>query len=83
MPLKEKVGKTLVQMKRRKRGCLSFSLSVASGVFAFAVLKQGVDAQYGDVSQQLKDAVSKKIAKYASPDRVQVILSDVQDNRSI
>lgn len=56
---------------------------MASGVFAFAVLKQGVDAQYEDVSQQLKDMVSKKIAKYASPDHVQVILSDVQYNQDI
>lgn len=56
---------------------------MAPGVFAFAVLKQGVDAQYGDVSQQLKDTVSKKIAKYASPDHIQVILSDVQYNRGI
>ncbi|XP_003971758.2 acetyl-coenzyme A synthetase 2-like, mitochondrial [Takifugu rubripes] len=43
------------------------------GVFAFAVLKQGVDTQYGDVSQQLKDTVSKKIAKYASPDHIQFV----------
>ncbi|TNM94961.1 hypothetical protein fugu_017720 [Takifugu bimaculatus] len=43
------------------------------GVFAFAVLKQGVDTQHGDVSQQLKDTVSKKIAKYASPDHIQFV----------
>lgn len=58
-------------------------LSVVSGVYAFAVLKQGVDAQKGDVSQQLKDIVSKRIAKYASPDCIQVILSHVQHNQAI
>lgn len=55
-------------------------LSAVSGVYAFVVLKKGVDAQKGDVSQELKDIVSKRIAKYASPDCTQVILSHVQDN---
>lgn len=44
-------------------------------MYAFVVLKQGVDAQKGDVSQQLKDMVSKRIAKYAGPDCIQVSLS--------
>lgn len=56
---------------------------MVSGVYAFVVLKQGIDAQEGDVSQQLKDIVSKRIAKYASPDCIQVILSHVQHNQSI
>ncbi|CAG09147.1 unnamed protein product, partial [Tetraodon nigroviridis] len=43
------------------------------GVYAFVVLKQGVDAQKGDVSQQLKDMVSKRIAKYAGPDCIQLV----------
>lgn len=63
-------------------------LSVVLGVYAFVVLKQGVDAQKGDVSQQLKDIVSKRIAKYASPDCIQVILSHLghnpnEDNRAL
>lgn len=56
---------------------------MVSGVYAFAVLKQGADTQNGDVSQQLKDIVSKKIAKYASPDCIQVILSAGRYNQGI
>lgn len=61
---------------------VSLNSSLVSGVYAFVVLKQGVDAQKGDVSQQLKDSVSKRVAKYAGPDRIQVILSRVQHNQS-
>ncbi|KAM7395438.1 hypothetical protein PAMA_006951 [Pampus argenteus] len=41
------------------------------GVYAFVVLKSDVDIQEADVSLQLKDMVSKKIAKYACPDYIQ------------
>lgn len=51
-----------------------FSLSALSGVYAFVVLKKGVDLQEMDLHQQLNDTVSKKIAKYACPDCIQVIL---------
>lgn len=56
---------------------------MVSGVYAFVVLKQGVDGQKGDVSLQLKDIVSKRIAKYASPDCIQVIPSHVEQNQGI
>lgn len=46
-----------------------------SGVYAFVVIKKGVDVQEADLSQQLNDMVSKKIAKYACPDCIQVTLS--------
>lgn len=58
-------------------------LFVVSGVYAFVVLKQGVDGQKGDVSLQLKDIVSKRIAKYASPDCIQVIPSHVEQTQGI
>lgn len=84
MTLKEKVGKKyqLAQLRRKKQ-VVWVPLSVVAGVYAFAVLKQGADTQNGDVSQQLKDIVSKKIAKYASPDCIQVILSGGHYNRGI
>lgn len=47
-------------------------LSLSSGVYAFVVLKQDADAQEMDLPLHLKDMVSKKIAKYASPDCIQV-----------
>lgn len=47
-------------------------LCALSGVYAFAVLKHSVDTQKVDVSQQINDSVSKKIAKYACPDHIQV-----------
>ncbi|XP_038547870.1 acetyl-coenzyme A synthetase 2-like, mitochondrial, partial [Micropterus salmoides] len=40
------------------------------GVYAFVVIKKGVDVQEADLSQ-LNDMVSKKIAKYACPDCIQ------------
>lgn len=43
-------------------------------MYAFVVLKKGVDLQEMDLHQQLNDTVSKKIAKYACPDCIQVIL---------
>lgn len=58
-------------------------MSVVSGVYAFVVLKKGVDAQKGDVTLQLKDIVSKRIAKYASPDYIQVIVTHVQYNQGV
>lgn len=56
---------------------------MVSGVYAFVVLKKGSDTQKGDISQQLKAMVSKKIAKYASPDCIQVSLSDVLHHRGL
>lgn len=47
-------------------------LSLSSGVYAFVVLKQAADVQEVDLPLHLKDMVSKKIAKYASPDCIQV-----------
>lgn len=44
-------------------------------MYAFVVLKKDVDVQEADLSRQLNAAVSKKIAKYACPDAIQVILS--------
>lgn len=46
----------------------------SSGVYAFVVLKKGIDVQEADLSRQLNGMVSEKIAKYASPDFIQVIL---------
>ncbi|KAK5852995.1 hypothetical protein PBY51_006820 [Eleginops maclovinus] len=43
------------------------------GVYAFVVLKKGVDDQEADLSQQLNIMVSKKIAKYACPDFIQFV----------
>ncbi|XP_058469306.1 acetyl-coenzyme A synthetase 2-like, mitochondrial [Solea solea] len=43
------------------------------GVYAFAVLKKSVEAEEGVLSKQLKDLVSQKIAKYASPDCIQFV----------
>ena len=45
------------------------------GVYAFVVLKKDVVVQEAELSQQLLDMVSKKIAKYACPDVIQVTLS--------
>nr|XP_019953329.1 PREDICTED: acetyl-coenzyme A synthetase 2-like, mitochondrial [Paralichthys olivaceus] len=42
------------------------------GVYAFVVLKKSADAQESDLSRQLKQTVSKKIAKYACPDCIQI-----------
>lgn len=53
----------------------SKDVSLLSGVYAFVVLKKDVDVQEADLSRQLNDMVSKKIAKYACPDFIQVILS--------
>ena len=50
--------------------------SVSSGVYTFVVLKKDVDIQETDLSRLLNDMVSKKIAKYACPDFIQVILSN-------
>lgn len=49
-------------------------LPVSSGVYTFVVLKKDVDVQETDLSRLLNDMVSKKIAKYACPDFIQVIL---------
>lgn len=43
------------------------------GVYAFVVLKKGMDGQEAELSRQLNEAVSKKIAKYACPDRIQFV----------
>ncbi|KAK5903584.1 hypothetical protein CgunFtcFv8_007353 [Champsocephalus gunnari] len=43
------------------------------GVYAFVVLKKDADDQEADLSQQLNNMVSKKIAKYACPDFVQIV----------
>lgn len=45
-----------------------------SGVYAFVVLKKDVNVQEEDMCRELNDMVSKKIAKYACPDCIQVIL---------
>uniref|UniRef100_A0A8C6KPN0 Propionate--CoA ligase n=1 Tax=Nothobranchius furzeri TaxID=105023 RepID=A0A8C6KPN0_NOTFU len=42
------------------------------GVYAFVVLKKGVEVQEADLVKQLSNIVSEKIAKYASPDFIQV-----------
>ncbi|KAK5623549.1 hypothetical protein CRENBAI_012580 [Crenichthys baileyi] len=41
------------------------------GVYAFVVLKKGIDVQEADLSGQLNKMVSEKIAKYACPDFIQ------------
>ncbi|KAJ4929090.1 hypothetical protein JOQ06_004710 [Pogonophryne albipinna] len=43
------------------------------GVYAFVVLKKDADDQEADLSQQLNNMVSKKIAKYACPDFIQFV----------
>ncbi|GLD59828.1 acetyl-coenzyme A synthetase 2-like, mitochondrial [Lates japonicus] len=43
------------------------------GVYAFVVLKKSVEIQEADLSRQLNDMVSKKIAKYACPDCIQFV----------
>ncbi|XP_078130247.1 acetyl-coenzyme A synthetase 2-like, mitochondrial [Sander vitreus] len=43
------------------------------GVYAFVVLKKGVNAQEEELSQQLNNMVSKKITKYACPDFIQFV----------
>uniref|UniRef100_A0A8C6SA76 Propionate--CoA ligase n=1 Tax=Neogobius melanostomus TaxID=47308 RepID=A0A8C6SA76_9GOBI len=42
------------------------------GVYAFVVLKKEADITEPELRQQLKDSVSKSIAKYASPDYIQI-----------
>uniref|UniRef100_A0A672GJW1 Propionate--CoA ligase n=1 Tax=Salarias fasciatus TaxID=181472 RepID=A0A672GJW1_SALFA len=42
------------------------------GVYAFVVLKATADKEEEDLTRQLNDTVSKKIAKYACPDFIQV-----------
>uniref|UniRef100_A0A3B4AY16 AMP-binding enzyme C-terminal domain-containing protein n=1 Tax=Periophthalmus magnuspinnatus TaxID=409849 RepID=A0A3B4AY16_9GOBI len=42
------------------------------GVYAFVVLKKGADITEAELRQQLKESVSKSIAKYACPDYIQV-----------
>lgn len=46
-----------------------------SGVYAFVVLKKKVDVPEAQLCKQLKDKVSKSIAKYACPDYIQVTVS--------
>ncbi|MBN3314558.1 ACS2L synthetase, partial [Atractosteus spatula] len=43
------------------------------GIYAFVVLKEEVDIPEALLAQQLKDMVSKTIAKYAAPDYIQVV----------
>uniref|UniRef100_A0A8C6KNF5 Acetyl-coenzyme A synthetase n=1 Tax=Nothobranchius furzeri TaxID=105023 RepID=A0A8C6KNF5_NOTFU len=43
------------------------------GVYAFVVLKKGVEVQEADLVKQLSNIVSEKIAKYASPDFIQIV----------
>lgn len=69
---KKKKSYAVLGGRTSKKG--HFSLSALSGVYAYVVLKKGVDLQEMDLHQQLNDAVSKKIAKYACPDYIQVIL---------
>ncbi|XP_034624437.1 acetyl-coenzyme A synthetase 2-like, mitochondrial isoform X2 [Trachemys scripta elegans] len=42
------------------------------GAYVFIVLKKGIDVSQERLSNELKELVSKKIAKYASPEYVQV-----------
>uniref|UniRef100_A0A8C5G112 Acetyl-coenzyme A synthetase n=1 Tax=Gouania willdenowi TaxID=441366 RepID=A0A8C5G112_GOUWI len=42
------------------------------GVYAFVVLKKNIDIKEDDLSRQLNKMVSKKIAKYACPDVIQL-----------
>lgn len=42
------------------------------GVYAFVVLKKKVDVPEAQLCKQLKDKVSKSIAKYACPDYIQI-----------
>lgn len=46
------------------------------GVYAFVVLKKDVNIQEADLSKQLSNLVSGKIAKYACPDFIQVKLAE-------
>uniref|UniRef100_A0A3P8XVM0 Propionate--CoA ligase n=1 Tax=Esox lucius TaxID=8010 RepID=A0A3P8XVM0_ESOLU len=43
------------------------------GVYVFVVLKKGVEVQEDVLAQQLREMVSRNIAKYASPDYIQVV----------
>ncbi|KAF7658316.1 hypothetical protein LDENG_00014770 [Lucifuga dentata] len=53
---------------------IGFSHSIkGQGVYAFVVLKTAADVQEAALSQQLKSMVSKSIAKYASPDCIQIV----------
>uniref|UniRef100_A0AAY5KT00 Propionate--CoA ligase n=1 Tax=Esox lucius TaxID=8010 RepID=A0AAY5KT00_ESOLU len=42
-------------------------------VYVFVVLKKGVEVQEDVLAQQLREMVSRNIAKYASPDYIQVV----------
>uniref|UniRef100_UPI0037E7ED1D acetyl-coenzyme A synthetase 2-like, mitochondrial n=1 Tax=Semicossyphus pulcher TaxID=241346 RepID=UPI0037E7ED1D len=43
------------------------------GVYAFVVLKKAVDVKGADLSKQLNNMVTTKIAKYACPDHIQLV----------
>ncbi|KAL6096075.1 uncharacterized protein ACO6RY_09852 [Pungitius sinensis] len=43
------------------------------GIYAFVVLKKDEEVQGEDLCQQLRNMVSKKIAKYACPDFIQIV----------
>ncbi|XP_027139886.1 acetyl-coenzyme A synthetase 2-like, mitochondrial isoform X2 [Larimichthys crocea] len=43
------------------------------GVYCFVVLKKDVDVKEADLSRQLNNIVSQKIAKYACPDYIQFV----------
>ncbi|XP_062415564.1 acetyl-coenzyme A synthetase 2-like, mitochondrial [Pungitius pungitius] len=43
------------------------------GIYAFVVLKKDDEVQGEDLCQQLRNMVSKKIAKYACPDFIQIV----------
>lgn len=68
----------LVKMKVHGDLTSSSSPSPSSAVFAFVVLKQNVVSSQSDVTRQLKDSVSDKIAKYAVPDHIQVTRTPLQ-----
>ncbi|XP_029351906.1 acetyl-coenzyme A synthetase 2-like, mitochondrial isoform X2 [Echeneis naucrates] len=51
---------------------IGFSHSIkGQGIYAFVVLKKSIDVQEADVTRQINDMASKKIAKYACPDYIQ------------
>uniref|UniRef100_A0A8C3AFB3 Acetyl-coenzyme A synthetase n=1 Tax=Cyclopterus lumpus TaxID=8103 RepID=A0A8C3AFB3_CYCLU len=52
------------------------------GVYAFVVLKNDVEVQGAALCQQLNNMVSKKIAKYACPDFIQVFVQRLPKTRS-
>ena len=45
---------------------------VSTGVYAFVVLKQGVEVQEALLALRITEIVSRSIAKYACPDFIQV-----------